>query len=33
MGVNFATIKGVINFGPPKEMDIFVQQFGRAGTI
>lgn len=24
-------VKGVINYGPPKDMDSFVQQFGRAG--
>ena len=31
MGVNFKAIKYVINYGPPREMDGFVQQFGRAG--
>uniref|UniRef100_K1QIZ9 Scavenger receptor class F member 2 n=1 Tax=Magallana gigas TaxID=29159 RepID=K1QIZ9_MAGGI len=31
MGVNFRSVKYVINYGPPKDMDGFVQQFGRAG--
>lgn len=31
MGVNFKSVKYVINYGPPKDMDGFVQQFGRAG--
>ena len=31
MGVNFVGVNDVINFGPPKDMDTFVQQFGRAG--
>lgn len=31
MGVNFKGVDNVINFGPPKVMDDFVQQFGRAG--
>lgn len=31
MGVNFQGVNSVINFGPPKDMDSFVQQFGRAG--
>ena len=31
MGVNFKAIKYVINYGPPRDMDGFVQQFGRAG--
>lgn len=31
MGVNFKDVQNVINFGPPKDMDTFVQQFGRAG--
>ena len=31
MGVNLKGVNNVINFGPPKDMDGFVQQFGRAG--
>nr|XP_034333442.1 ATP-dependent DNA helicase hus2/rqh1-like [Crassostrea gigas] len=31
MGVNFRSVKYVINYGPLKDMDGFVQQFGRAG--
>lgn len=31
MGVNFASIKGMIHFGPPKDMDTFMQQTGRSG--
>ena len=31
MGVNFKAIKYVINYGPPRDMDGFVQEFGRAG--
>ena len=31
MGVNFTDIAHVINFGVPKNMDSFVQQFGRGG--
>ena len=31
MGVNFSGIKYVINFGPPKNIDDLLQQFGRAG--
>lgn len=31
MGVNFCDITSVINYGPPKDMDSFLQQFGRAG--
>ena len=31
MGVNFKGVQNVLNFGPPKDMDTFVQQFGRAG--
>lgn len=31
MGVNFKGVKHVINFGPPSDMDSFVQQYGRAG--
>lgn len=31
MGVNFKAMKYVINYGPPRDMDGFVQQFGRAG--
>ena len=31
MGVNLKGVNNVINFGPPKDMDTFVQQFGRAG--
>ncbi|KAK3104602.1 hypothetical protein FSP39_005949 [Pinctada imbricata] len=31
MGVNFKGLYEVINYGPPKDMDAFVQQFGRVG--
>ena len=31
MGVNFAGVENVINFGPPQELDTLVQQQGRAG--
>jgi ATP-dependent DNA helicase RecQ len=31
MGVNFKGVNNVIHFGPPKDMDSFVQQLGRAG--
>jgi ATP-dependent DNA helicase RecQ len=31
MGVNFVGVNYVINFGPPKDMDSFVQQVGRCG--
>lgn len=31
MGVNFKGVYHVINYGPPKDMDSFVQEFGRAG--
>ena len=31
MGVNFAGVNSVINLGPPKDMDSYVQQFGRCG--
>ena len=31
MAVNSKGVQNVINFGPPKDMDTFVQQFGRAG--
>ncbi len=31
MGVNFAGIYDVINYGPPKSLDDFLQQMGRAG--
>ena len=31
MGVNFASIDNVINYGPPQDMDSFLQQMGRAG--
>lgn len=31
MGVNFSNITTVVNYGPPKDMDSFIQQFGRAG--
>ena len=31
MGVNFKGVYNVINYGPPKDMDSFVQEFGRAG--
>lgn len=28
MGVNFSNLNQVINYGPPKDMDSFVQQIG-----
>ena len=31
MGVNFKGVYNVMNYGPPKDMDSFVQEFGRAG--
>lgn len=31
MGVNFKDINNVIHYGPPKELDTFIQQMGRAG--
>jgi ATP-dependent DNA helicase RecQ len=31
MGVNFAGVNSIIHVGPPKDMDSFVQQFGRSG--
>lgn len=31
MGVNFKDVNNIIHFGPPKDMDSFVQQLGRAG--
>lgn len=31
MDVNFSNLNQVINYGPPKDMDSFVQQIGRAG--
>lgn len=31
MGVNYAGVNNVINFGPPQEMDTLLQQQGRAG--
>lgn len=31
MGVNFSNLNQVINYGPPKDMDSFVQQIGGAG--
>lgn len=31
MGVNFSNTTQVVHFGPPREMDTFVQQLGRAG--
>ena len=31
MGVNFQAVNNVIHFSPPKDMDSFVQQLGRAG--
>ena len=31
MGVNLVGVSYVINFGPPMDMDSFVQQFGRCG--
>jgi len=31
MGVNFSGVTSVVNYGPPKDMDTFIQQIGRAG--
>lgn len=31
MGVNFSNLNQVINYRPPKDIDSFVQQIGRAG--
>ena len=31
MGVNFKGVHNVVHFGPPQDMDTFVQQLGRAG--
>lgn len=31
MGVNYKSVNNVVNYGPPKEMDNFLQQIGRAG--
>ena len=31
MGVNYVGVHRLINFGPPKDMNTFVQQIGRAG--
>lgn len=31
MGVNYKGVKYVVNYGPPQEMDTFVQHVGRAG--
>lgn len=31
MGVNYKGVNNVIHFGPPKDMDSFVQQLGRVG--
>ncbi|XP_022794673.1 uncharacterized protein LOC111333389 isoform X2 [Stylophora pistillata] len=31
MGVNFPNVRTVINYGPPREVEEFVQQIGRAG--
>ncbi|XP_056001114.1 ATP-dependent DNA helicase RecQ-like [Ostrea edulis] len=31
MGVNYKGINNVVHYGPPKDMDSFVQQLGRAG--
>ena len=31
LGVNYKNIKFVINFGPPQDMDTFLQHIGRAG--
>jgi ATP-dependent DNA helicase RecQ len=31
MGVNYSELYNVIHYGPPKEIDSFVQQMGRAG--
>ena len=31
MGVNFSNVRTIIHYGPPREMEDFVQQIGRAG--
>ena len=31
MGVNYVGVHRLINFGPPKDMNTFAQQIGRAG--
>lgn len=31
MGVNYSELYNVVHYGPPKEIDTFVQQMGRAG--
>ena len=31
MGVNFSDVRTIIDYGPPREMEDFVQQIGRAG--
>ena len=31
MGVNFADVHNIIHYGLPREMDVLVQQMGRAG--
>lgn len=31
MGVNFSGVYNVVHFGPPREIDTYVQQMGRAG--
>lgn len=31
MGVNFSNVRAIIHYGPPREIEDFVQQIGRAG--
>uniref|UniRef100_A0A8W8NIF3 DNA 3'-5' helicase n=1 Tax=Magallana gigas TaxID=29159 RepID=A0A8W8NIF3_MAGGI len=31
MGVNYKSVKNIIHYGPPKDLDGFIQQLGRAG--
>lgn len=31
MGVNYKNVNNIIHYGPPKDLDGFVQQLGRAG--
>lgn len=31
MGVSYKAVNNVVNYGPPKDMDNFLQQIGRAG--
>lgn len=31
MGVNFKDLQNIVHFSPPRDMDTFIQQMGRAG--